>query len=701
MNLKMERIKKLKKYMRLMHRKGVRLQRKLAELGLPDYSIVTIFSVAIGIATGLAAVLFHDTVHLIRHFLFDDIGNHFFGKWSWLIIVFPAAGMLLQSLMIQFAPEVAGRRGVLEVIKAVALRGGHIPFRTTLFHFLAPAINIGSGGTVGPEGPIAQLGGGVASKLGAVFGLSDSRRRMFTAAGSGAAIAAVFNTPLGGVFFALEVILLNDFHAPTFSALILASVSASAVSHMFLGDQPAFVFTQLHSGTVSHYYLYAILGLSAGLVSLYYLRYTDQVSRILRLSAISKTPRWLRMTTVGLMVGICGYYYPLIFGVGYDAINAMLADALSWKTVFVLLLMKFVLVPMVLGVGGFGGIFAPSLFMGGCLGFLFATSLNVLGGMSLDITAFVLVGMGAVLGGINSIPISAILIIFEMTREYSFMLPLMLGVVISTTIVRLALRDSIYNRKLEQQGYRLSSGRDTNILRRLLVRDNMRNDVMLIEEDLSLPELVERMLENPHHTFYTVNSEKKITGMISESELRPIITDYETLRSLVVAHDVTRPGVITVRDDDNLQNVMQMFAKNNVDEFPVISALQSGKVIGAIRRQDVLLAYNRESLKFNLVDGFANEIRTLEKAKSVSVSGDYSLAERPVPPRFIGKTIAGLRLRNEYNVEVLMIRQLHPFAHADDAHPVIMASPDYQIHEGDTLVLFGKDSAIEKTANWK
>ena len=138
-----------------------------------------------------------------------------------------------------------------------------------------------------------------------------------------------------------------------------------------------------------------------------------------------------------------------------------------------------------------------------------------------------------------------------------------------------------------------------------------------------------------------------------------------------------------------------------MDEFPVISALQSGKVIGAIRRQDVLLAYNRESLKFNLVDGFANEIRTLEKAKSVSVSGDYSLAERPVPPRFIGKTIAGLRLRNEYNVEVLMIRQLHPFAHADDAHPVIMASPDYQIHEGDTLVLFGKDSAIEKTANWK
>ncbi|MEZ4766205.1 MAG: chloride channel protein [Calditrichia bacterium] len=141
--------------------------------------------------------------------------------------------------------------------------------------------------------------------------------------------------------------------------------------------------------------MYAILGLSAGLVSLYYLRYTDQVSRILRLSAISKTPRWLRMTTVGLLVGICGYYYPLIFGVGYDAINAMLADALSWKTVFVLLLMKFVLVPMVLGVGGFGGIFAPSLFMGGCLGFLFATSLNVLGGMSLDITAFVLVGMGA------------------------------------------------------------------------------------------------------------------------------------------------------------------------------------------------------------------------------------------------------------------------------------------------------------------
>lgn len=145
--------------------------------------------------------------------------------------------------MIKAAPEISKRRGVLDIIKSVASREGIISFRTTLFHFFAPVISIGSGGTVGPEGPAAQIGGGVASKIATLLKVSDQRRRIFTTAGSGAAIAAIFNTPLGGVFFALEIILLNDYHTPTFSALILASVTASAIARIFLGNNSVFMFS--------------------------------------------------------------------------------------------------------------------------------------------------------------------------------------------------------------------------------------------------------------------------------------------------------------------------------------------------------------------------------------------------------------------------------------------------------------------------
>ena len=163
------------------------------------------------------------------------------------------------------------------MIKAVALRGGQIQFRTTLFHFIAPVVCIGSGGTLGPEGPAAQLGGGVASKLGSIFSLSEQRRKVFTAAGAGAAIAAIFNTPLGGVFFALEIILLNDFHTPTFSALIIASVTASAISRVFLGNEAVFVFDHLSIGHYTNLYLYAILVIFSGIISLLFIRYSNYV----------------------------------------------------------------------------------------------------------------------------------------------------------------------------------------------------------------------------------------------------------------------------------------------------------------------------------------------------------------------------------------------------------------------------------------
>ena len=269
--------------------------------------------------------------------------------------------------------SIAAKKGVPEVIKSVSLRGGYISFKTTLFHFLAPVICIGSGGTVGPEGPAAQLGGGISSKLCELIGLSDSRRRVFTAAGSGAAIAAIFNTPLGGVFFAIELILLNDLNAPTLSAVILASVTASTISRELLGNESVFTFSSPEIGGYQYLYMYAILGLIAGIISVIYLRYNNVTSRFIKKKILSKgIPQWSIMVIVGLLVGVSGFFYKDIFGIGYIGINHVLAGNILWKVAAILFVLKFLLVPLVINSGGFGGTFAPSLFMGAFIGFLFA-----------------------------------------------------------------------------------------------------------------------------------------------------------------------------------------------------------------------------------------------------------------------------------------------------------------------------------------
>jgi CIC family chloride channel protein len=679
-----------------------KLQRQLEDIGIPDYVLLTGFSILVGIAAGLTAVLFHDAIEWVHHLFFNDIGKLFAGNLKWGIIFLPALGMLIQSIMIRLAPTLAAQKGVTEVIKAVAVRGGHIPFRTTLFHFIAPVINIGSGSTVGPEGPIAQVGAGVASKVSGVFGLTEQRKRILTAAGSGAAIAAVFNTPLGGVFFALEVILLNDFQAPIFSALILASVAASAVSHSFLGDSPTFVFEILSIGPSWQYYFYALLGLVSGLISVLFFKYSERTYEFIKHTSLANIPQWLLMTSVGLLVGICGYFYPEIFGVGYEAINEILADELTWQTVSVLLVMKFMLVPLVLNSGGFGGIFAPALFMGACVGFLFIAVFNFMFQMNLDITAFVLVGMGAMLGGINSIPLSAILIIFEMTRDYSFILPLMLGVIISTTIVHLVFKDSVYKRKLEKEGFRFANGKNIQLLQNLLVKNYMSQDIEVIPENMPLPNIMEKMLSCPSSTFYTIDQKGRLKGMITDQELRTILAEYDALRSIAVAQDIARTDILTVNESDSLQDVIQLFTKYpQFEELPVVSPTNPHRIVGAIRRQDVIRAYNQELLKQSFSDSIASELRMLDKVKSVKIAGDYSVIEKIAPERFVGKTLKQLRLRNKYNVEVLMIKRPAKFGESEADAKIIMPDADYKIHEGDKLILFGRQQDINNIEKWR
>ena len=259
-----------------------RIKEFLEKFSFPEYTFFSFYAILIGVAAGLAAVFFHLSIEFFNKIFFDKTKEGLFFLGAAAVIILPAIGMLIQYLMIWIAPDISKKRGVIEIIKSVATKSGYIPLRTTIFHFLAPVISIGSGGTVGPEGPAAQIGGGVASKLATLLKVSDQRRRIFTAAGSGAAIAAIFNTPLGGVFFALEIILLNDFHTPTFSALILASVSASAISRIFLGNESIFSFSTPYIGDYQYFYFFIILGFVSGIIAMLFLKFDNFSAEIIK-----------------------------------------------------------------------------------------------------------------------------------------------------------------------------------------------------------------------------------------------------------------------------------------------------------------------------------------------------------------------------------------------------------------------------------
>lgn len=670
---------------------------KFRNLYLPDYLSFTIYSLLIGIVAGLSAVFFHNSIDFFNGLFFEQTAEGLFFLGAGAVIVLPAIGMLIQALMIKIAPVIAQKKGVPEVVKSVALRGGYIPLKTTIFHFLAPVICIGSGGTVGPEGPAAQLGGGVSSKICQLLGLSDVRRRVFTAAGSGAAIAAIFNTPLGGVFFAIELILLNDFSAPTLSAIILAAVSASTISRELLGGESVIVFSSTDAGSYHYLYMYMVLGIIGGLFSVLFLRYSNLTNYFFKKILFPHLiPQWLIMIIVGLIMGISGYYYKDIFGIGYSGINNIIAGTVLWKVVLVLFALKFLLVPLIINSGGFGGMFAPSLFMGACIGFLFATGANYFLGMNLDTTTYILVGMGTMLGGINTIPITAILMIFEMTQEYSFMLPLMLAVIVSTIISRLVQKKSFHLRHLEEQGYQVNEGRERNILKSILIRDLELKPLNSIKETTRLPDLINKLIKGPGSSLYVINDENRITGVITEVELKNIMTEYENVKDFIVATDIANPNLVFLAPEDNLDYVLRLFSKVNADSLPVINDDDENKILGAVSRSEILEIYNLETLKANLAEGLSEDIKSIREIGTSSVATGYSITEKIVLPEMIGKSLRELKIRSIFGLEVLMIKHSNElFDDTEIEETIISAEPDYKLKVGDKLVIFGKDENIK------
>ncbi len=575
------------------------LPQKLRRYRIDERLYTLIIAAIIGLLSGYGAVLFRFVIKMAQYMFYrstEDILNFAHTLPPFAIVVIPALGGLLVGLIVHFGAREAKGHGVPEVMEAVALRDGRMRKRVAGVKILASAICIGSGGSVGREGPIVQIGSSLASTVSQVLDIARVHQRTMVGCGAAAGIAATFNAPIAGVLFALEV-LLGDFGLASFSPVVLSSVTATTISRHYFGDFPAFIIPKYTLNSLWEFGIYPFLGVMAGLVALLFIVALYKAEDLFELLPI---PEWLKPALGGLILGLVLSKWPHVFGVGYGAINKALLNNLPGLFLCLLIFLKIAATSITLGSGGSGGIFAPSLFIGAMTGGFFGWIANSLfPGIPASPGAYALVGMGAVVAGTTHAPITAILIIFEMSGNYKIILPMMITCILSTIITVSFKKGSIYTIKLLRRGVDIAGGMEQNILRTLKVGQFMTRDVPVVGESMKLIDLINTFKRMDVSYLHVVDGNGDLSGIISFRDVRPLLQE-EALHHLVVARDVATTDLVTVTPDENILTAFQMMSDSGISQLPVVSEENGKKLVGTLRDKDIMAAYDKAVIRHEI-----------------------------------------------------------------------------------------------------
>jgi len=540
---------------------------------------LSLLALVVGIVTGLGAVAFRDLIGLIHNLLF--LGRPVFrydanlftppSPWGPFVILVPIIGAVgVTFLVSKFAPEAKGH-GVPEVMDAIYYKGGIIRPVVAVVKSLASALAIGSGAAVGREGPIIQIGSALGSTLGQIVRMTAGQRITLVAAGAGAGIAATFNTPIGGVMFAIEL-MMPEVSVRTFLPVAISTGMATFIGRYFLGVQPAFRVPALpplsvDASAVGMLLLYALLGAITGLAATAFIRglhlLEDLFDKI--------KGRYLRHILGMLMVGILfyalflgfGHYY--VEGVGYATVQAILLDQLSAGGLLLLLFFaKALATSLSLGSGSSGGIFSPSLFMGATIGGAFAALLIAVHvPVAVNIASFAMVGMGAMVGGGTGAVMTAVTMIFEMTRDYDIVMPMILAVAMSVGVRRLLSRENIYTLKLFRRGHVIPKALHANMFLVRRAKEVMDADVVVAQAEMGF----DAFLANPEHRgrmrHVIVAEDHRILGVLRvNTALRRV---PQEIRSDIRLGELASRNFTFVREDDIAFDVIQrMWGKDAI-----------------------------------------------------------------------------------------------------------------------------------------
>jgi CIC family chloride channel protein len=558
----------------------------------------------VGVVAGLGAVAFRWLIKGFQWLSFYQGATTFGFLGDYYVIILPALGGLIFGPLIYFLAREAKGEGPPEVMEAVAIKGGRIRSRVAGIKILASSICLGSGGSAGREGPIVQIGSSAASAIGQWLRLPEEWLRTLVACGAAGGISATFNAPIGGIFFALEVII-GRVMIRRVGFIVISSVVADFIAHIFLGIRPSF--------TVPEYALSSwgilpciLLGAIAAIVAIGFIRLFYKTEDIFN---TWKIPAYLKPFFGGLIVGLIGFYFFDIFGVGYGGsygvggifleqggVDRALAGEIGLASLLIMMALKMIATSATLGSGGSGGIFAPSLFIGSMLGGAFGIIVyNLFPAITAPTAAetsgaYALVGMGAFFAATVRGPITAVLLLFEMTRNYSLILPLITAVVFSNLVARAFSRESIYTTRLMRRGVDIHRREQADVMRGIKVGEAMTTDFPTVPPTMPVHQLVEEIHQSGHHGFPVVDENGWFCGVVTLEDIESAVMKGNPK---LTVNDIATKSPIVAYPDQSIYDALAQFGGRDVGRIPVVERSNPKKLLGVLRRHDITRAYTK------------------------------------------------------------------------------------------------------------
>jgi CIC family chloride channel protein len=551
-----------------------------------------VMAASVGIIGGFVNLLFYLCIESVKRFAFrfvlrdpGDLGEMAELLEWWQRILVPTLGGLAAGLVLYWGLRLIGQLGSTNLLEVVVAGDGRLRFRQALVRSISSLLSIGTGASIGREGPITQITATLASKLGQFAKWQPYRLRLLVACGASAGIAAAYNAPIAGAVFAAQIVL-GNFSMNLFAPLIVASVAATVVSRTFFGIEPwykvpVYEFSQL--GQLPWFLLLGVLSGALGAMFLKMLRQSE--------SLINRVPMpvYLRLAFGGLLVGLIAVEFPGVWGNGYSATNQILHHNLGLQIMLGLFLAKLMATLITVGCGTVGGVFTPTLFLGAALGSTFGMVLHKLNcAMTLPTGAFALVGMGSVLAATIHAPLLAMIVVFEISLNYSFMPPLMLACAVGSLVARQLHPDSIYTEPLRIKG--LEADRESEHLgaaTQQTVGDLMRAPVPPLRENNTMPEIAERFLTTPYNFIPVVDASERLVGVVALQDLKEHLNAGDILSS-VIAYDVMRPPPPVLTPNRMLIDALPVLLASEQRNIPVVNSFKEQRLVGSIVRAEAL-----------------------------------------------------------------------------------------------------------------
>lgn len=571
---------------------------------LKERQFIVLLSLVIGIICGFAAQLLKYLIKIISNFLTSHISDT---TVNYVYLIYPVAGIIIVSLFVKYFVKTDISHGVTRVLYAISQRKSRLKKKNMWSSLVASSITIGFGGSVGAEGPIVFTGSAIGSNIGQAFRLNPKTLMILVGCGAAAGIAGIFRAPIAGMLFTLEVLMI-DFTGLTVMPLLISSITGATVAYILEGYNAEFFFTQSEPFLTKKIPYTIFLGIVCGFISLYFTRMMFWLESI-----FGKIKNAVFKIAIGgaVLAGLI-FFFPPLYGEGYDAINNLLSGDTSSVvdgTIFYLdrhsvwflalfigmiILTKVFATSATNAAGGVGGTFAPSLFVGAMTGFLFAYILNNLDmGFELSQKNFALMGMAGVMSGVMHAPLMAIFLTAEMTGGYDLFLPLLIVSSLSYMTIKAFLPYSIYAMRLAKKGELMTHAKDKTVLTLLKIDNLIEKDFKEVNVGMSLKEMIDTIATSNRNLFPVTDAEGRLKGVVLLDDIRNIMFRADLYRKMHVSRFMSMPPA-TIEVNDSMENVMKIFDKTNAWNLPVVDS--EGKYLGFVSKSKIFNSY-REVLK--------------------------------------------------------------------------------------------------------